>query len=57
MDAPRDKSHDETVIALLKANPDFAKEYLAAALKEAELPGGQEALRIALWHLQEAAIG
>jgi hypothetical protein len=44
MNAPRDVSHDEAVVAMLKADPDFANEYLAAALEEAELPGGQVAL-------------
>ncbi len=34
MNAPRDVSHDEVVVAMLKANPDFANEYLAAALEE-----------------------
>lgn len=38
MNAPRDASHDETVVALLKADPNFANTYLAAALDEAELP-------------------
>ena len=40
MKAPRDISHDEVVIGMLKADPDFANEYLAAALEEADLPGG-----------------
>ena len=39
---------------MLKADPDFANEYLAAALKEAELPGGQTALLAALRHIAEA---
>jgi DNA-binding phage protein len=54
MNSPRDASHDETVVAMLKAAPDFASEYLAAALEEAELPGGQTALLAALRHIAEA---
>lgn len=37
MSAPRHVSHDETVMEILKTDPDFANEYLAAALEEAEL--------------------
>lgn len=54
MNAPRDVSHDEAVVAMLKADPDFANEYLAAALEEVELPGGQIALIAALRHIAEA---
>ena len=54
MNAPRHVSHDETVVEMLKADPDFANEYLAAALEEAELPGGQTTLLAALRHIAEA---
>ncbi len=54
MKAPRDVSHDEIVIGMLKADPDFANEYLATALEEADLPGGQTALLAALRHIAEA---
>lgn len=54
MTAPRDISHDEIVIGMLKADPDFANEYLATALEEADLPGGQTALLAALRHIAEA---
>ncbi len=54
MNVPRDVSHDDAVVAMLKADPDFANEYLAAALEEAELPGGQAALLAALRHISEA---
>ena len=50
MKAPRHVSHDEVVIGMLKADPDFANEYLA----EADLPGGQFALLAALRHIAEA---
>lgn len=52
--APRHVSHDEAVVEMLKADPDFAKEYLAAAQEAAELPGGQDALLTALRHIAEA---
>ena len=54
MNTPRDVSHDDVVVGILKADPDFANEYLAAALDEAELPGGQAALLTALRHISEA---
>jgi hypothetical protein len=31
MNAPRDESHDETVVKLLMADPDFSNAYVAAA--------------------------
>lgn len=48
------RSHDESVIEMLKADPEFANEYLAAALDEADQPGGQQALLMALRHIAEA---
>jgi DNA-binding phage protein len=48
------RSHDETVIDLLKADHEFAAEYLAAAIDEADQTGGQEALLTALRHIAEA---
>ena len=54
MKASRHETHDDTVVAMLKADLDFANEYLAAALEEAELPGGQSALLDALRHIAEA---
>lgn len=42
------------VVDLLKADPDFINEYLAAALDEASLPGGQIALLAALRQIAEA---
>jgi probable addiction module antidote protein len=54
MKTPRDVGHDETVLAMLRADPDFANDYLAAALDEADLPGGQAALLAALRHIAEA---
>ena len=54
MKTPRDISHDEIVIGMLKADPNFANEYLAIAMKEADFPGGQFALLAALRHIAEA---
>ena len=48
------RPHDETVIDLLKADPEFAAVYLAAALDEADQPGGQNALLAALRQIAEA---
>lgn len=48
------RPHDETVVELLRADPEFANDYLAAALDEADQPGGQIALLAALRHVAEA---
>ena len=48
------RPHDETVIELLRDDPEFTNEYLAAALDEANEPGGQTALLVALRHIAEA---
>lgn len=46
--------HDEAVVELLREDPAFADEYLAAALDEADEPGGRQALLAALRHVAEA---
>ncbi|MDP2768595.1 MAG: putative addiction module antidote protein [Giesbergeria sp.] len=51
---PASRPHDTAVVELLKADPDFANAYLAAALEEADEPGGQTALLVALRHVAEA---
>ena len=48
------RPHDETVVDLLKADPEFAAVYLAAALDEFDQPGGQCALLAALRQIAEA---
>lgn len=48
------QAHDETVVALLKADPELADVYLATALEEANLLGGQAALLAALRQIAEA---
>jgi len=50
----KSRPHDEVVINMLKNDPDFANEYLAVALEEADQPGGQQALLSALRHIAEA---
>ena len=49
----KNRPHDAAVVELLKADLDFANEYLAAALEEADEPGGQPALLAALRHVAE----
>ncbi len=48
------RPHDETLVKLLKDDPDFAAVYLGAALDEADQPGGQAGLLAALRHIAEA---
>jgi probable addiction module antidote protein len=48
------RPHDETVVDMLKRDPDFASVYLAAALDESSEPGGQFALLTALRQIAEA---
>jgi probable addiction module antidote protein len=48
------KPHDGGVVDMLKADPELADVYLATALEEAGLPGGQFALLAALRHIAEA---
>lgn len=47
-------SHDEAMIALLRDDPDFAAEYLQAAIEEVEEEGGQHGLLKALRLVAEA---
>lgn len=54
MNTPRDVSHDEVVVDMLKADPEMVDVYLATALEEANLPGGQFDLLAALRHIAEA---
>ncbi len=48
------RAHDDAVVELLREDPAFADEYLAVAMDEADLPGGQAALLAALRHVAEA---
>ncbi len=54
MTAPRHQAHDDVIAAMLRDYPEFAREYLHTALNEAEEPGGQAALLLALRHIAEA---
>jgi probable addiction module antidote protein len=57
MIAKAGRSHDEVVVEMLRADPEFAEAYLAAALEEAEQPGGgggHQAMLTALRHIAEA---
>jgi DNA-binding phage protein len=46
--------HDDTVVEMLKADPEMVDLYLAAALEEVQLPGGQGALFATLRHIAKA---
>ncbi len=52
--APASRSNDEAMVEMLKADPELADVYLATALEEASLPGGQFALLAALRHIAQA---
>jgi probable addiction module antidote protein len=52
--APASRPHDEAMVDILKADPELADIYLATALEEASLPGGQFALLAALRHIAQA---
>ena len=48
------RPHDEAVIEMLRDDPAFADEYLAASLAAVDEPGGREALLSALRQVAEA---
>ncbi|MGV3653386.1 MAG: addiction module antidote protein [Noviherbaspirillum sp.] len=48
------RPHDDAVVELLRDALALAGEYLAAALDEADQPGGREALLAALRHVAQA---
>ena len=50
------RPHDEAVVELLREDPTFADEYLAAAMEEVNQDGGYEALLAALRHVAEAQV-
>jgi probable addiction module antidote protein len=54
MKAPASISHDEALIRELRADPEFAAEYLRAALEDEDEP---RMLLIALRHIAEARGG
>ena len=48
------RPHDEAMVELLREDPDFADEYLAASLDALDEPGGREALLMALRQVAKA---
>lgn len=52
--SPASRPHDAAVVDMLKADPEFADVYLAAALEEVDQPGGQQVLLAALRQIAEA---
>lgn len=48
------RPHDESMVQLLRDDPAFADEYLAASLEDIDQPGGREALLMALRQVAEA---
>ena len=48
------RPHDETMVELLREDPAFLEEYLAAALDEAGEIGGQQVLSAVLRQVAEA---
>lgn len=48
------RPHNDAVVELLREDPSFSGEYLAAAMEEADQDGGLEALLAALRHVAEA---
>ena len=50
---PISRPHDDAIVELLRADWAFADEYLAAALDEADVPGGQVVLLSALRQVAE----
>lgn len=48
------RPHDEAMVELLREDPAFADEYLAAALEAIDEPGGREALLMALRQVAQA---
>lgn len=50
------RPHDETMVELLREDPAFADEYLAACLEDIDQPEGREALLMAVRQAVEAGI-
>lgn len=48
------RPHGDTVVELLREDPEFADAYLAESLDALDEPGGQEAFLQALRHVAEA---
>lgn len=48
------RPHDDAVVELLREDPAFIDEYLAAAMEDAYQEGGRQAFLAALRHVAEA---
>ena len=53
----RTKSHDESVIEMIRQDPEFAVEYLRIAFEELDADGGQASFLTAFRHVVEARGG
>lgn len=53
----RARNHDETVIEMIRNDPDFAAEYLRVAFEELDEEGGEAGFLTALRHVVEARGG
>ena len=52
--APKSRSHADSMVEMLKADPAFANAYLQSALEDSHTQEGREALLIALRHVAQA---
>jgi len=53
----RSRSHDQSVIEMIRTDPEFAVEYLRVAFEELDEEGGEVAFLAALRHIVEARGG
>lgn len=53
----RSRNHDQTVIEMIRTDPDFAEIYLHTAFEELDEEGGEAGFLIALRHIVEARGG
>ena len=50
----RTRSHEESVLEMLRDDEAFALEYLSVALEEIDEPGGEDAFFVAILRVAEA---
>lgn len=50
----RTRSHEDSVLGMLRDDEDFALEYLATALEEIDEPDGKEVFLLAIRRIAEA---
>lgn len=53
----RTRSHENSVLGMLRDDEDFAIEYLATALEEIDEPGGEDTFLLAIRRIAEARGG